>query len=69
MTDTTDSPRPMLNYSPALIFVRDDAGAVHLADESPLGGMVTECDHFGRVTVCEPVAEAELCDDCAEYYR
>lgn len=37
---------------------------IHLAEESPLGGIVTPCDLFAPVTVVEPVPDAEVCQDC-----
>ncbi len=57
----------MSAYSDAgFTYVRDDGGVVHLADESPLGGLVTACDLFGRITVVDEVPDDRLCGDCRE---
>lgn len=46
-----------------LVYVKASDG-VHLADESPLGGLVSGCDLMGALLVVEPVADELVCFAC-----
>jgi hypothetical protein len=51
-----------------LVHVRDRDGLVHLADESPLGGLATGCDLWDPVIVVAPDPRADVCGECREFW-
>lgn len=52
-------------------YARDDEGVVHLADESPLGGLAIVCDDWSVTTVrvVEDVPDGNVCPDCLATIR
>jgi hypothetical protein len=52
-----------------LTHVQDRDGVVHLADESPLGGLATGCDLWDPVTVVPADPRADVCGECLEFWQ
>jgi hypothetical protein len=52
-----------------LIHVVDHTGLIHLADESPLGGLAVGCDSWEWMTVIPADPRADVCGDCLEHWQ
>lgn len=52
-----------------LVHVQDRDGVVHLADESPLGGLAVGCDSWEPMTVIAHDPRADVCGECLEFWQ